>query len=123
MSVVSIEGNHVVLDIYDGNEEKLNNPEYVVQALRDAAEATGATVLKSEFVKFEGEGVTAFLILSESHISIHSWPSEKFAAFDIYTCGNCRTENAIEILVEKFEATKFHMGVIKRGSPIIKNNL
>jgi len=28
-------------------------------------------------------------MLSESHISIHTWPEKGTAACDIYTCGDC----------------------------------
>lgn len=115
VSVVPIEGNHIILDVFDGNAVKLNDVEYVINALKLAAEATGATTLVSNHVKFDVEGVTAFWILSESHISTHTWPSENFAAFDIYTCGKMETEKAIEVLLKLFDATKYNVQKIERG--------
>lgn len=116
-SVVPIQGKHVVLDIFDGNSEKLNDPDFVVNALKEAAAITGATVLKEDFVKFEPEGVTAFLILAESHFSCHLWPTERFGAWDFYTCGNCDPTKAMEHIVKAFEATKYECMVIDRGTP------
>lgn len=117
MSVVPISGKHVLLDIYGANKEKLNDPDFINQALKDAAAAAGATVVKGDFHKFDGEGVTAFLILSESHVSVHTWPSEGFAAFDIYTCGSCNPRAAAWVLGYAFQSEKFTIKEVERGSP------
>lgn len=114
-SVVPIQGSHILLDIFDGNSEKLNDALFILESLKSAAEAAGATVLKSEYVKFPVEGVTAFHILSESHISIHTWPSESFASIDIYTCGNTDVEKAIPVLLKCFDVTKYNVKKIERG--------
>lgn len=118
MSVVSTQGKHVVLDIFDGNRERLDDALFVVQTLEDAARTAGATVLKSDYVKFDGEGVTAFVILSESHTSCHSWPSENFASFDIFTCGNTRVEDAVPVILERFQSKVFSVKIIKRGEKL-----
>lgn len=113
--VVPIQGSHVLLDIYDGCSERLNDENYVLETLVKAAQAAGATVLKKEFVKFPIEGVTAFCILSESHISTHTWPTEKFASFDIYTCGNTKVEMSIPVILEAFKVSDYTVKIIKRG--------
>lgn len=114
--VVPIQGKHVLLDIFDGNSEKLNDPEFIVNTLKEAAKAAGATVIKSDFVKFEPEGVTAFLILAESHISCHLWPKEGFGGFDFYTCGSCDPTKAMEYVIKAFDATVYECMVVDRGS-------
>jgi S-adenosylmethionine/arginine decarboxylase-like enzyme len=43
-------------------------------------------VLKLSFHKFRPQGVTGILLLSESHMSIHTWPEKKFAIFEMVTC-------------------------------------
>lgn len=118
MSVVSTQGKHIVLDIFDGNRERLDDALFVVQTLEDAARTAGATVLKSDYVKFDGEGVTAFVILAESHTSCHSWPSEHFASFDIFTCGNTKVEDAVPVILERFESKIFSVKTIKRGEKL-----
>ena len=55
--------------------------------LENAAAASGATVCQTIFKKFDPQGVTVLCLLSESHISIHTWPEEGRAAVDVYTCG------------------------------------
>jgi S-adenosylmethionine decarboxylase len=53
----------------------------------DAAERCGATVLSVQSKQFEPQGATVLVLLSESHLSIHTYPEKGFAALDCYTCG------------------------------------
>lgn len=82
-------GKHFILNLYECDPDLLNNPEYICKALESAAARAGATVLKTIYHQFEPQGVTAISMLSESHISIHTWPEKGTAACDIYTCGDC----------------------------------
>lgn len=52
------------------------------------AEAGGATVLHSFGYSFDPQGATAFALLAESHVSIHTWPEEGVAELDVFTCGD-----------------------------------
>lgn len=80
-------GTHVILDLTRCDMEKLDDAEYIVELIQTAALISGATVLQTSYHKFEPQGITAFCLLSESHISIHTWPELGKAALDIYTCG------------------------------------
>lgn len=67
--------------------------------LRDAAAAAGATILHSHFHAFgPGQGVTGVVLLAESHISIHTWPEQQFAAADIFMCGASQPELALAVI-------------------------
>lgn len=50
------------------------------------SKALDYNVLRSSFYKFKPQGVTGILLLSESHMSIHTWPEKKFAIFEMVTC-------------------------------------
>ncbi len=65
----------------------LADPEKVEAAFLDAAKYSGAHVLNWSFHRFEPQGVSGFVIISESHFSIHAWPEHDYAAVDIFTCG------------------------------------
>jgi S-adenosylmethionine decarboxylase len=71
--------------------------------LRAAALAAGARILHGHFHTFgAGGGVTGVLLLAESHISIHTWPEERFAAVDIFMCGAARPELALAAIRTAF---------------------
>ena len=50
-------------------------------------------------IKFEPYGVTAVCLLSESHISIHSWPEKGEAAVDIFTCGDAEPKIGCDVII------------------------
>ena len=82
-----MKGYHLLYEIYGVDKKLLDNPERIINILKKACEKSGMKVLKGDFYKFKPVGVTAFYILAESHISIHTWPEEGSASVDIYYCG------------------------------------
>jgi S-adenosylmethionine decarboxylase proenzyme len=53
----------------------------------DAASSAGLSILHSTSHVFSPQGLTACLILSESHATLHTWPEHHYAAVDIFCCG------------------------------------
>ncbi|HEY3363738.1 MAG TPA: adenosylmethionine decarboxylase [Symbiobacteriaceae bacterium] len=80
-------GRHVTMDLRDVSFELLNDADFLRSAMVEAASRCGATIVGENFIKFNPQGVTGVLVLSESHLSIHTYPEEGFAAIDCYTCG------------------------------------
>ena len=87
MAHYSTVGRHVTMDLRGAPYEKLNDSVYLKRVMIEAAHRCGATIVGEQFVKFDPQGVTGVLVLSESHLSIHTYPEEGFAAIDCYTCG------------------------------------
>lgn len=54
--------------------------------MHSIAKKLNYTVLKSSSHQFIPNGFTSVLLLSESHISIHTWPEKQFAIFEMVTC-------------------------------------
>lgn len=109
-------GTHCVLELYGIEESLLNDVEFVRNAVSEASEASGATLVREVSHAFTPYGVTALGLLSESHISIHTWPEFNYAAADIFTCGDiCVPQRACEHLLEFFSADRYHLRVIDRG--------
>jgi S-adenosylmethionine decarboxylase len=53
-------------------------------------------------------------LLSESHISIHTWPEEGMAAVDVYTCGTCDPKIGCDIIIEQLHAQDHTLSYIER---------
>jgi S-adenosylmethionine decarboxylase len=49
-------------------------------------------------------GVTGFAVLSTSHVTLHTWPTEGVAAFDAYSCRDFSEKTVRALLVDFFEA-------------------
>ncbi|OHB87548.1 MAG: S-adenosylmethionine decarboxylase proenzyme [Planctomycetes bacterium RIFCSPHIGHO2_02_FULL_40_12] len=117
-------GRHLLVEMWDCNREILNDAEKITQLMCDAANDAGATVVKSICHEFNPPGITAVAILSESHISVHTWPVEGYVAVDIFTCGTLADPQlAIKVLLEGFEPKEHTSVEIKRGSPHIKETM
>ena len=112
------QSKHLLLELYDCDNEKLNDESFLRCTLNRAAKLANATVLNLISNKFEPQGVTAIALLAESHISIHTWPESNYSAVDIFTCGqNMLPELASQYLIEALKAEEHSLRVIERNPP------
>ena len=112
------QGNHLLLELYGCNREKLNDELYLRCQLNSAAKLAKASVLNIVSNKFEPFGVTAIALLAESHLSIHTWPESRYSAIDIFTCGrNMKPQLASKFLIENLEASNHLLKTISRDYP------
>ena len=110
-------GMHALLDLFGIDVKTACDEALISLLLHQAAHLAGATVLQSHFHHFgENMGVTGVLLLSESHISIHTWPEYQFAAVDIFICGKHQIEIAADFLKTAFNAQNFSLKFENRGN-------
>lgn len=106
-------GTHIIAEFFGCSH--LNDLPVIREALIGAANACGATILGTHFHTFEPQGLTGYVLLAESHISVHTWPEYGYAAVDVYTCGLMETEKAVEHLREILKADRVEANKIMRG--------
>lgn len=106
-------GSHLVLDLWEATN--LDDVAFVEATLITCAQKIKATVLNFYFHQFENGGVTGYLALAESHISIHTWPEHNYAAVDIFTCSDVKPHAAILILKEAFNPSRIVTQELQRG--------
>ncbi len=112
------QGKHILLELYQCDNQKLNDESFLRCTLSKAAKFAKATVLNLISNKFEPQGVTAIALLAESHISIHTWPESNYSAVDIFTCGqNMMPELASNYLIEALNAEDHFLRIIERNPP------
>jgi S-adenosylmethionine decarboxylase len=110
-------GRHVLADIWGVDFNKLNDIEFLKEHMYKAAEKSGAKILAIQYEAFTPCGVTVLLLLSESHLSIHTYPEKGFAAIDGYTCGDeVDPEVSINYLLSIFTPEKIYSSKIIRGT-------
>ncbi|HTT84165.1 MAG TPA: adenosylmethionine decarboxylase [Rhizomicrobium sp.] len=107
-------GSHLIIDLWDA--ESLDDQDRIEQALVEAVEAAGATLLHIHLHRFtEGGGISGVAVLSESHISVHTWPERGYAAFDVFMCGDAEPRKALPVFKEAFNPGRIVIGEHKRG--------
>ena len=109
-------GRHLLLELKDCNKEVLDDLDFLKICLNEAAIQCGATVVGESFYHFSPHGVSGVVNIAESHISIHTWPEYRYAAVDVFTCGdNAEPEQAAKLIVEKLEAQNHSLIELRRG--------
>ena len=109
-------GHHYIVEASGCDPKIISSVEKVQQILVKAAEIAGAQVWSISVNRFPPNGVSGVIVISESHISTHTWPEFGYSALDFYTCGNeVDPEKAIVYAVEAFGASTSHITEITRG--------
>ncbi|MFO7173949.1 MAG: adenosylmethionine decarboxylase [Bacillota bacterium] len=80
-------GRHILAEVYGCDPTVINDVEKVERILVDAALKAGAEIREVAFHKFSPQGVSGMVIISESHLAVHTWPELGYAAVDVFTCG------------------------------------
>ena len=112
---------HLVIDGYGGNIDKMWDEDLVREFLSDYPDALDMTritepnVLKYEAPKSEDSGVSGFVIIAESHISIHTFPRKDYINIDLFSCQPFNHERALEDVKEMFEVKEVQTWLLDRG--------
>ena len=109
-------GRHLTVDMYGCKFEILNDIDFIKNAMTTAVREANLTMLDLSYYKFEPQGLTALALLSESHMSIHTYPELGFAAVDVFTGGDhARPDKAIAVLKTFLKPEKTKTTNIRRG--------
>ncbi len=109
-------GHHYVAEASGCNPEIIGKVEAVEQILVRAAEVAKVTIWSISFHRFNPNGVSGVVVISESHLAVHTWPELGYAALDIFTCGNdANPEAAVEYALKEFGASSMHITEVTRG--------
>ena len=93
------ERRNLLFDCY-GSELARGDARALEAALEHVARSAGLTVLGRASHDFEPQGATALLLLSESHLTAHSWPEEGYVAVDLFTCSADTDEASVRRALE-----------------------
>ena len=107
-------GKHVLIELRGVDPGLLDNVDEVMRILSESAEKGEVTVEGTLKHKFKPQGVSGILLLSESHISIHTWPEIGFAAIDIFTCGG-KPDLITEHIIKEFKPKTSKVDSLDRG--------
>lgn len=109
-------GTHFILDLAGAPFAALDDERLVHETLVVAVAEMGARVLGVYLHRLEPQGVSGVVVISESHLTIHTWPERGEAAIDLFSCGDpARARDAARRLPGKLSASSFTLREIPRG--------
>lgn len=110
-------GRHHFAELLGCASKRIERVDTVVPALEEAVAASGATPLHVVSHQFEPFGVTAAVLIAESHVAVHTWPELRYVAVDFFTCSeDMDAASAIRTLAERLGAERGVLRVVDRGT-------
>jgi S-adenosylmethionine decarboxylase proenzyme len=112
-------GIHILAELSEcENLAEYDNSKKLAALLRKAAIAAKCQVIKINVHKFEPHGISGLVFLAESHLSIHTWPEDKYVAVDFYACGEAEPRLGIDVLIKALGAKNSFIESCARGIKI-----
>jgi len=116
-------GPHLTLDLYSCNRKKLADKNFILEILEELPDLIEMRKISEPQIieypgnpnSFDAGGISAFILIAESHISIHTFVKQAFASIDIFSCKNFDFKKAEAYIIEKFEPKKVERHLINRG--------
>lgn len=123
-------GMHLMLDGYNCDSKPLGDADTVYKLLDTLPEKIGMTKMTAPYIVFtEGNNIkdpggwSGFVLIQESHISIHTFIKRKFFTFDLYSCKEFDEKIVIRYLKKIFKTRDIEYSVEERGKKYPKKNL
>jgi len=120
-------GPHLTLDLYGCSKKKIMDREFIRGILHNLPDFIGMHKISEPMVShfagnplgneesFDKGGISAFVLIAESHITIHTFAAQGFVSIDIFSCKDFDVGKAEKFLVEAFEAKKAETNFFTRG--------
>ena len=114
-------GQHLTIDASLCNKKKLVSQSLVYDILNNLPEKLDMHKMTlPQVVKWLDpgatiEGISGFVMIAESHISIHTFPEKDYVFIDVFSCKGFDVDSAVKLLTNAFDAKKYTKKVVKRG--------
>ncbi len=111
-----IVGKHFIADLYGVSADLISFEETVRPIVEDTIEKSNLTRIRSFYKQFSPQGVTGVVLISESHVSLHTWPEYELVNLEVFTCGDFdNAEKAFKLFINKFQPQSYQHHILNRG--------
>jgi S-adenosylmethionine decarboxylase len=114
-------GVHLMVDGYGCDRAALEDMSLIYNFLDDYPPQMNMTKIMPPYVfRYNGTmpedwGISGFVLIAESHISIHTFPEKQYLSLDMFSCKPFDTQLAVQTIRRYFNIQKFEMNVLDRG--------
>lgn len=117
--------HHLLLDLYGCDLGALNDEVILEKVFRDLSRLMNLRIIAGPMIvryvgevgSPSGEGLSGFIIVAESHVSIHTDVRTGYASIDVYSCKEFDVERVEDYLSEVFKPARTERRLILRGAP------
>lgn len=112
-------GLHLMIDGYSADAKKLDDIGLLFKTLDELPAAIGMQKIGfPHLIRFtEGEirGISGFIFIVESHISIHTYSDKGFISMDAYSCKHFDHRKVIQKIKRVYGIKEMEINLIERG--------
>ena len=112
-------GLHILAEFSTERHELLYSSTSCRKLFGDLISSYGLAKVGEVYHDFENGGFTAVVCLTESHLSIHTWPEFKLATFDIFL-SNYQKDNSEKVKAIYKEVLVFFEGTEKQKTELTR---
>jgi len=111
---------HLIIDGYSSNQEILQDEDSLRDWLESYPSEIGMTRISAPFVlrytgdKLEDWGISGFVFLAESHISVHTFVEPCYVNIDVFSCKDFDTERSVKDCQDKFQLVRLRTQILDR---------
>jgi S-adenosylmethionine decarboxylase len=116
MNTKKVVGRHLLIDAWGCPGYLLDNVQLIDTILSEAVAKGGGTLLNGYVHRFEPHGITAYAVLAESHMSLHTWPELEYFAADLFFCGIGNPHRALDSLCLALQPARLRVSRFERGN-------
>jgi S-adenosylmethionine decarboxylase len=112
---------HLLIDGFGGDVQKMKDEEFIYRFLDMFPSEVGMNKISTPHVTTyhgpveEDWGVSGFVIIAESHISVHTFPERAYVNIDVFSCKDFNHEQALAQIRETFSLDQVKLWLIGRG--------
>ena len=115
-------GKHLLIEAITKDENLLTDKKFIQKLFRQIIKLAKMKALSPILIyqfpspgpKLKG-GLTAFVVLAESHLSIHTWPEKNYFALDLFSCGDFKEKLILKTLKQKLVLKNYQFKILRRG--------
>lgn len=114
---------HLIIDGYAGDPGKITDTEFIHNFLDTYPKQIGMTKVSTPKVSQykstnpQEEGISGFVLLAESHISIHVFPERSYINIDVFSCNYFEPEQVAKVLEQQFGLADVKSYILNRPHP------
>jgi len=120
--IFNLNGSHLLLDCLGCDKDKVSDELIIKDFLNHITEILGMKRLIDPVVvncentnpKWDRGGISAFVMIAESHISVHTFPQAGLLTADVYSCKPFDVEETVTVFKRVFNPSEIKQKIIKR---------
>ncbi len=112
---------HLAIDGYGSDPAKLNDEDLIYRFLDEYPAKIGMNkMIAPQVYTYRGQtpedwGLSGFVLIAESHISVHTFPDRRYVNIDVFSCKEFDAETSLKDVEETFALPKARVWILERG--------